>query len=648
MYSELSELGLRSNTSADVAATYEDLIALLPAHALTRAYDIVWSSLSECSVYVNSWLGYQALWELDPAVAVSRLGTDITQWLEVFQQLQESRKVFDTIETQKAFGPIVVDFAKVQHSVTVKYDSWQKQLLAAFTEMLGRSAATLIQNLHEARDKLEKDDAQRETSDTVTFVTLMQGLKKNNEIWSREIQAFNAGERALMRNKVKLPQDWVYAAHVEGEWMAFTQAFTKKDAILAQEIPLLQSRITEEERLVAEKVKALLSDWAADRPLSGTLAPSAALTSLSLFQARVSALQHNLHSLAQAKAALGMDFVPSTDKLGSTASEMADLKEVWLGLQQPWEQLQECADTPWNSVIPRKIRATLDSILADLRQLPAMTRQYAAYEQVQQSVKGHIKSNSIITELRSTAVKERHWDSLAMRLNIRWNLPEMTLGTLWSVGLQAHEEVFRDVIGTAQGELGLEEFLKQVREYWSAHLLDLVSYKQHNVPLIRGWEDMFTKLAEHAGSLASMRNSPYYKVFEEDATTWEEKLNRARDLLDMWAHLQRRWLYLEGIFLSSADIQYQLPNEHARFKVVHTDFVNLMRSIAKKPLLLEVVSRADLAATLTRLDDLLTRIQRSLSDFLEQKRSTFPRFYFVRTATMISFAMHTCSFLFVA
>ncbi len=633
-YSELSQLASRSATSHR-AESYEDLIALLPAHVLKTAYDMVWRQLSEAESYTNSWLTYQALWDLDATVAVSRLDKDVGQWLQVLQQLHESRSVFDTVETQKTFGPIVVDFAKVQHGVTVKYDAWHKQLLAAFADMLSNSAATIMDKLREAREKLEEDDAQKGTSDTVTFVTLMQGLKKDKEIWGCEIQAFNAGERTLLRNKHKLPSNWVYAAHIEGEWMAFAQIFAKKDAILAQEMPALQSRVVEEERVAAEKVKALLAEWAADKPLSGTLAPSVALNLVSLFQSRAYELQKHLGNVAQAKAALGMESVMCTDKMASTASEMADLKEVWIVLQQPWERLQECAETPWNAVVPRKVRAALDQILLYLRQLPAMTRQYAAYEHMQELVKSHIKSCSLVTDLRSTAIKERHWDTLATRLNVRWNMSDMTLGTLWSVGPQSHEDVFRDVIGIAQGEQGLEEFLKTVREYWSACILDLVNYKQHNVPLIRGWDDVFTKLAEHVGSLASMRNSPYYKVFEEDATGWEERLNRARDLLDTWAHLQRRWVYLEGIFLGSADIQFQLPIEHARFKVVHTDFVSLMRTVAKKPSLLEVVSRTDLAATLSRLDDLLTRIQRSLSDYLEQKRSTFPRFYFVSATAAI-------------
>ena len=38
------------------------------------------------------------------------------------------------------------------------------------------------------------------------------------------------------------------------------------------------------------------------------------------------------------------------------------------------------------------------------------------------------------------------------------------------------------------------------------------------------------------------------QVFEEEAITWEDKLNRINALFDVWIDVQRRWVYLEGIF----------------------------------------------------------------------------------------------------
>jgi dynein heavy chain 1 len=61
-----------------------------------------------------------------------------------------------------------------------------------------------------------------------------------------------------------------------------------------------------------------------------------------------------------------------------------------------------------------------------------------------------------------------------------------------------------------------------------------------------------------------MKMSPYFKVFEEEAATWDDKLNRLRVLFDVWIDVQRRWVYLEGIFAGSSDIVNLLPQETSR------------------------------------------------------------------------------------
>lgn len=51
--------------------------------------------------------------------------------------------------------------------------------------------------------------------------------------------------------------------------------------------------------------------------------------------------------------------------------------------------------------------------------------------------------------------------------------------------------------------------------------------------------------------------------FQEEAALWEERLTKLNAVLDAWVDVQRRWLYLEGIFFASRDIKQQLPSEFA-------------------------------------------------------------------------------------
>ena len=56
----------------------------------------------------------------------------------------------------------------------------------------------------------------------------------------------------------------------------------------------------------------------------------------------------------------------------------------------------------------------------------------------------------------------------------------------------------------------------QVSEVWRGYELELINY-QNKCRLIKGWDDLFTKVKEHINSVTAMKLSPYYKQFEEEA-----------------------------------------------------------------------------------------------------------------------------------
>ena len=86
-------------------------------------------------------------------------------------------------------------------------------------------------------------------------------------------------------------------------------------------------------------------------------------------------------------------------------------------------------------------------------------------------LKTYTRVNVLVVELKSEAVKERHWKRLQRQLRVSWVLPDLTLGQLWDVDLIKNEMIVKDVLLVAQGEMALEEFLKQVqRTCFHVHL----------------------------------------------------------------------------------------------------------------------------------------------------------------------------------
>src|SRR5581483_12352024 len=104
----------------------------------------------------------------------------------------------------------------------------------------------------------------------------------------------------------------------------------------------------------------------------------------------------------------------------------------------------------------------------------------------------------------------------------------------------------------------------------------------------------------------------YYKSFEEEASSWEDKLNRIHVLFDVWIDVQRQWVYLEGIFSGSADIKHLLPTESQRFANINSEFLAVMKKVNKSPYVLDVLVIPDVLKSLERLAELLNKIQKAL------------------------------------
>lgn len=120
--------------------------------------------------------------------------------------------------------------------------------------------------------------------------------------------------------------------------------------------------------------------------------------------------------------------------------------------------------------------------------------------------------NQTILDLKSEAMKPRHWKEFIKKIKLNMGYQDITLENLWEKNLLKYERQIGEVLTVATGELVLENMLGGIKETWNNYELELVRY-QSKCKLIRGWEDLFNQLDEDINNLASMKNSPYYKAF---------------------------------------------------------------------------------------------------------------------------------------
>jgi dynein heavy chain 1 len=500
-----------------------------------------------------------------------------------------------------------------------------------FGSTLGDQIRAITAEYVDAKTKLEGVQLDGAPRDVISSVIYVQEMCEKEPKLGARLASLEAGEKVLRRQRYAFQANFPQISLALSAASDFRTILGRRSSVMEDRIPTLQTQVSAESKAAAGRISTLLAEWSEQRPLSGDTPHAEALDTLARFAASVQRSRAELSRLVSALAALGLESSTETSEvtLAATEREVSELKEVWSALAGAHERMAELGETPWGGVTPRKLRRELEALVQDLRGLANRVRQYDAYTYAQDLLKRRLEVVPRLVELRSESLKERHWRVILARLSVATPLVQLSLGHMWD----KHLGDLGDIMSQAQGEMALEEFLREVRDFWAGSELDLIGY-QGRVRLVRGWSVVFAKLEEHLGSIGSMKSSPYFTSvpeFQEEGALWEDRLTRLQSIFDAWVDVQRRWVYLEGVFFGSADIKAQLPQEFSRFKAVDGEFVALMRRVAAKPTVLDLLSgpHDGLLRQLERQGSLMSKIQKALGDYLEKQRAAFSRFYFV-------------------
>ena len=202
-------------------------------------------------------------------------------------------------------------------------------------------------------------------------------------------------------------------------------------------------------------------------------------------------------------------------------------------------------------------------------------------------------------------------------------LEKLTFGDIIKAKAQITQqaEALKELNVRAQSEHSIREALREL-EMWSAAaqflLTDFQDSKAQKVSIIKDWKEIFSQVGDNQALLSSLKDSPYYKNFEDKIVVWEQKLGTLDECLHNLNQVQRKWVYLEPIFGRGA-----LPKEQSRFKGVDRDLRDIMVDVTKDTRIISIISAKDINNKLRNMVDQLQRCQKALNEFLEVRAFLF-------------------------
>ncbi|CAJ1327577.1 unnamed protein product [Effrenium voratum] len=144
------------------------------------------------------------------------------------------------------------------------------------------------------------------------------------------------------------------------------------------------------------------------------------------------------------------------------------------------------------------------------------------------------------------------------------------------------------------------------------------------VPLIKDWKDLMSEVSEKQSLCGSLKDSRFFGNFKDQVDKFEEKLALLDGLLLCMNKVQRKWVYLEPIFGRGS-----LPREKERFDKVNNQYRQIMKNVGSQKKVNYLCTVRGLKDQFANMLDQLERCQKALNSFLEEKRSAFPRLYFI-------------------
>ena len=329
---------------------------------------------------------------------------------------------------------------------------------------------------------------------------------------------------------------------------------------------------------------------------------------------------------------------PRFDGLESLVDDLQNTNKSWDMLKEYYDELHVISEQDWLT-FSVNVYALQDFAIKWVETLKASFAK-GSYDSVAEHIISTVekikKSIPALKYCQGEPFKEDHWTELLQgRLQLakdvrRDNVKvEHFLSRLDILMEPSTLSFVKNLQARAMGEVQIREALQELRGWERSAEIKLLTQEEsgRRVPLIKDWKDLFLEMGDKQSLLASLKESQFFKAFADQGLALESKMSVLDFVLHTLNSIQRKWVYLEPIFGRGA-----LPSEEGRFRRIDEGFTDIMNSVARDPKLFYLADEQmhpHISDSLRTMLDQLERCQKALTDFLEAKRSSMPRFYFI-------------------
>ncbi|KAH3756291.1 Cytoplasmic dynein 2 heavy chain 1 [Pelomyxa schiedti] len=553
----------------------------------------------------------------------------VEEWEYNFRIVQAKLQQVDHLPNEKKLGCLTVSFTPVKATI----EDHLNNLLDSLVSSLGKSIRLSIAKIDNFLDT--SITFLSESPSTLAQMTEV-GVEYNNIAleYSKSghiLQEIDEKNRLLCHingsgiDLATLQNKWV---NLEYSLSMYKQMTDKKSVILKQETDqhakVLQTCITK-----------LAKEWASHKPnyqaVSDKKSALAAMEVMLNFSSKFQEIQGEADILSSERKQFGIIQrpIPGLQELDHDITQHA---LSWNLYKTYMEEKKQIGKSLWT-----KFRIKRGEFSDFINRWQHTTKKALKQKQVHEYIASWIRQDleksqnlcPLLQNVRGEAFSSEHWHTLFLLVDIHiTDISQLQLKHFLShsANMFAHERQIKELQARAKGEIAIREAIEDLKLWANSTTFSMYEHEDgaRTTPLIKDWKELLSSIGDHQAVLASLKDTQYYKIFADQVHQWEMKLGNLDHYIHTLNTVQRKWVYLKPIFAQGA-----LPHEEDRFSSIDSKFVDIVTNLALNRQVMQLVEIPGIGETLHVLEEQLERCQNALSNYLEEKRSLFPRFYFL-------------------
>lgn len=541
---------------------------------------------------------------------------DIEKVTLFYRYLKETLSSLDNSQSDEELISIVISRGDINKIVERIY-TWQKYAASRLKLMLLSSFTSDI------------DDMKRFTS--IITKGIPDDLKEISKyLYDFKRAADRHNELEIFKNTYREASDYAATNDVfsnfETELGNFGKCIGEMRVVIDEKKTQLVGAIKNESKELLGALNDLKQKWDREKPINGDMEPLNALRLLHEFGNKFQDTENDWKKNSDSLDLLGVDHQDPI-LLSHINDELSQVQGVWDELNRSNDRLNTVLNTPFSQFDVDVLKEELDSVHKGLLQMSNTVRQYDAWNSFKQKINSIGRMIPTMQGLRSNNVRTSHWRQILDHFGLKVNVSDVTISHIVRINPIENESYFSDILRNARGEYELLKYFQSIEQKWDATNMEFNYYNQKYF-LIKDAPIILAAISDQLNFINSMHSSPFFHVFREQASSWERKLNDIQNLIDSWLSVERRFVYLDGIF-SSSDIRNILVKTTSSFMRAEREFIKFSTQAERTKRILSILSIPDNGIILQGLNSSLVTLQKELSNYLEEQRSHFPRFFFI-------------------